>query len=74
MLALISLVGVTWALSAPDQALYFAQELAWDGSLAFWIIGSTLSARTPMRHPLFTSGKTSRRSSSRVSSTGMGAI
>jgi CubicO group peptidase (beta-lactamase class C family) len=32
MLTLISLVGVTWALSAPDQALYFAQEMAWDGS------------------------------------------
>jgi CubicO group peptidase (beta-lactamase class C family) len=32
MLTLVSLVGVTWALSAPDQALYFAQEMAWDGS------------------------------------------
>jgi CubicO group peptidase (beta-lactamase class C family)/uncharacterized integral membrane protein len=32
MLTLISLVGVTWVLSAPDQALYFAQEMAWDGS------------------------------------------
>jgi Beta-lactamase len=29
---LISLVGVTWALSAPEEALYFAQEMAWDGS------------------------------------------
>jgi hypothetical protein len=32
MLTLISLVGVACALSAPDQALYFAQEMAWDGS------------------------------------------
>jgi CubicO group peptidase (beta-lactamase class C family) len=31
MLTLISLVGVTWVLSAADQALYFAQEMAWDG-------------------------------------------
>jgi CubicO group peptidase (beta-lactamase class C family) len=32
MFTLISLVGVTWALSAPEEALYFAQEMAWDGS------------------------------------------
>jgi CubicO group peptidase (beta-lactamase class C family) len=32
MLTFILLVGVTWALSAPDQVLYLAQEITWDGS------------------------------------------
>ena len=34
LFALVSLVGVTWALSSPDQAQYFANEIAWDGSSA----------------------------------------
>jgi CubicO group peptidase (beta-lactamase class C family) len=31
-LAVVAIAGVTWALSAPDQALYLAREMAWDGS------------------------------------------
>jgi CubicO group peptidase (beta-lactamase class C family) len=32
LLALVSVVGVTWALSAPDWALYVARDMAWDGT------------------------------------------
>jgi CubicO group peptidase (beta-lactamase class C family) len=32
ILALVALVEVTWALSSPNQALYLAREMAWDGS------------------------------------------
>jgi CubicO group peptidase (beta-lactamase class C family) len=31
VVTVVAVVGVTWALSAPDQALYWARELAWDG-------------------------------------------
>jgi len=32
MLALVSIVGATWALSSSDQALFLARDMAWDGS------------------------------------------
>ena len=32
LLLVMALVGVTWTLSAPDQALYLAQGIAWDGN------------------------------------------
>ncbi len=31
MLAMVLIVGVTWALSAPDQTLFVARDLAWPG-------------------------------------------
>jgi hypothetical protein len=31
LVALVALVGGTWVLAAPDQALYWAREMAWDG-------------------------------------------
>ncbi len=30
--AILLLIGVTWALASPDQALYLAREMAWDGA------------------------------------------
>jgi CubicO group peptidase (beta-lactamase class C family) len=32
VVALVAIVGTTWALAAPNEALYFAREMAWDGS------------------------------------------
>lgn len=32
VVAVVSVVGVTWALSAPDEALYFARDMAWGGA------------------------------------------
>lgn len=30
--ALLSIVGITWALSAPDIALFLARDMGWDGA------------------------------------------
>ncbi len=32
IVALVTLIGGTWALSAPTQALYLARNIAWDGT------------------------------------------
>ena len=34
MMGLVVLVGMTWAVSAPNYALYFAREIAWAGNAA----------------------------------------
>lgn len=34
IVVLVTLVGVTWAVSAPNEALYFARQIAWGGNNA----------------------------------------
>ena len=34
IVGLVFLVGMTWAVSAPNYALYFAREIAWGGNAA----------------------------------------
>jgi len=57
VVALVLLVGTTWALSAPNAALYYAREIAWGGNdapdyakaMAQAGTGSLYSARFPQR-------------------------